>query len=323
MAQGNTSEEIDLGLLLKKSNDFFKSVVRAFFLILEFFKRYFIILIVLLLIGFGYGYYKDSNELTVYNNEVIIIPNYESVDYLYSRVEAINNKIASNDTLYLQQILDTNFRKLKSIELEPIVDLYNFVSKTGRNYDVLKLISEKRNISEYMTDYSISKYYKYHRLKFSIAGRESSQKIIADLLSYLNKNKHYEEYQEVYKENNKLKIQEYYAMISQIDSVLKANSRINAAGSNVSITNSTDLFDLIDRKRQLLDFILEVKTQEMDFVAPIKIVSADYNLTQKKLLNLSNKIKYPIWLVFLFSLVFFILYLLRGLRKYAKSDDVE
>ena len=138
MAQQNSSEEIDLGYLFRKSNDFFRSVIRTLFQILNFFKKYYIIVIALLIIGFGYGYYKDLNSVSSYNNELIVIPNFESVDYLYDKVEAVNNKIGMGDTLYLQEVLGTNFGKLNHITIEPIVDIYNFISKSYRNYDVFQ-----------------------------------------------------------------------------------------------------------------------------------------------------------------------------------------
>lgn len=319
MAQQSSSEEIDLGYLFKKSNDFFKSLVRAFFKILYFFKRYFIIVIVLLIIGFGYGYYKDSKDLITYNNEVIVIPNFESVDYLYDKIEAINSKISSRDTLFLKQVLDTNFKKLKNIKIEPIVDIYNFVSKSNRNFDVLRLIAEKQDFSEYIKDISTSKYYKYHRMDISILGEDSSEKVVADLFSFLNKNEHFKEYQKVYVENKKFEIQEYYKMVSQIDSLLTANSLINNGASNVSINNSTNLYSLIEKKKELLEELVVLRTQEIDFTTPIKTVNADYNLKMKKFLYLSNKIKYPLILVLGFSLVFFILYLFKSLKGYAHS----
>ncbi|MGB3345309.1 MAG: hypothetical protein WBA61_15475 [Aequorivita sp.] len=320
MAQKNSSEEIDLGYIFKKSNDFFKSIIRSLFQIFDFLKKYFIIIIVLLIVGFGYGYYKDSNNIPIYNNEVIIIPNFGSVDYLYEKVAAINNKTNAGDTVYLKKILDSNFQKLKRIELEPLVDIYNFASKPGRNFDVLRLFVEKQDISRYMEDFSISKYYKYHSLKIYVYGTESSEKIITDLLLYLNENEHLKEYQKVFVENKKFEIQENYNMISQIDSVLMANSKINATVPNVSITNSSDLFNLIDRKRQLVENLLQLKTEEIDFEAPIKKVSVDYNLEPKKFLTISNKVKYPLLLVFLFSMVFFILYLFRNMRSYADTQ---
>jgi len=318
MAQQNTSEEIDLGYIFKKSNDFFKRIVRSFFQILEFFKKYFIIVIVLLILGFGYGYYKDSKVVPTYTNEVLVIPNFESVDYLYDKIEVINNKISSGDTLYLQQVVDTNFRKLRGIKIEPIVDIYNFVSKSYRNFDVLRLFAEKQDFSEYIEDLSTSKYYKYHRMEISVLGNGSSEKMIADLFTFLNENEHFKEYQKVFVENNKFEIREYHNMVTQIDSLLKANAQMNAT-ANVNITNSADLFQLITRKKDILEEIAQLKTQEIDYNSTIKIVNADYNLETKSFLSLSNKVKYPLMLVFLFSMVFFILYLFKNLKRYSQT----
>lgn len=319
MAQHHTSEEIDLRYIFKKSNDFFKRIVRSFFQILDFFKKYFIIVIVLLILGFGYGYYKDSKVVPSYTNEVLVIPNFESVDYLYDKIEVINNKISSGDTLYLQQVVDTNFRKLRNIKIEPIVDIYNFVSKSYRNYDVLRLFAEKQDFSEYIEDLSTSKYYKYHRMEISVSGNDSSEKMIADLFTFLNGNEHFKEYQKVFVENNKFEIKEYHNMVTQIDSLLKANAQMNAT-ANVNITNSADLFQLITRKKEILEEIVQLKTQEIDYNYPIKIVNADYNLETKSFLSLSNKVKYPILFVFLFSMVFLVLYIVKSLKRYAKAD---
>ena len=115
--QQHSSEEVDLGYLFKSIGGFFKKILRTLFLILDFFKKYFIIIIILLIIGFAYGYYKDYNAIKTYDNEVIVIPNFESVDYLYDKVEAINKKIASGDTIYLQNVPII----LLQIELQKIV----------------------------------------------------------------------------------------------------------------------------------------------------------------------------------------------------------
>src|SRR5690554_5483040 len=99
MTQQNSSEEIDLGYLFKKSNHFFKSIVRALFQVIEFFKRYWIIIFTLIIVGLGIGYYKDLKVEKSYYNELIVIPNFESVDYLYDKVEAINLKMSAGDSI--------------------------------------------------------------------------------------------------------------------------------------------------------------------------------------------------------------------------------
>src|SRR5690606_19978730 len=114
---------------------------RSLFSIFDFFKKYFIVIIVLILIGVGLGYFKDKNAVELYDNEILIIPNFESVDYLYDKAKYVNLKIAAGDTLYLKNIFGSNFKKVKGIDLEPIVDIYNFVSKSRQGIDVLRIIS--------------------------------------------------------------------------------------------------------------------------------------------------------------------------------------
>lgn len=319
MAHQNSSEEVDLRYLLKKSNDFFKGLARAFVQVLYFVKRYIYILIILILVGFAYGYYKDYNSVNTYDNEIIVIPNFESVDYLYSKVKAINLKIAQNDTIHLQQIFGNNFDRINGIEIEPIVDIYNFVSKSYRNYDVLRLIAEKQDFSKYVEDLSTSKYYKYHRMIISVNGNDSSDKIVNNMLEFLNSNEHFNDYKAIYRENNKLDIEEHYIMIAQIDSLLKANYNLNAISANVSINNGTDLFNLIDRKKQLVKDLVQLRMETIDYSVPIKKVSANYNLKPEKFIQLSNKIKFPLLLVSLFSLVFLFIYLFKKLKGYADT----
>ncbi|HLW31040.1 MAG TPA: hypothetical protein VKX40_02180 [Aequorivita sp.] len=321
MAQQNSSEEIDLGYLLKKSNDAFKSLARGIFQALNFFKKYYIWIIVLVIVGFGIGYYKDVNEKKFFDNQVVVIPNFESVDYLYDKIEAINLKIRAGDTIYLKTVFGENVGEIATMEIEPIVDIYNFVSKSRTNIDILRIISQNQNFSDYVKDISTSKYYKYHRIKIPIRGKEISEKVLDDLFAYLNSNEHFRAYQEIYTETKAYDLKEHFEMITQVDSLVKASSRMYDIGSNVSVNNNSDLHYLIERKRLLIDDLYHIKMELLDYSSPIKVVSADYNLKPEKLIELSNKVKYPIMMVFLFSMIFFCLYLLKNLRKYAESDS--
>lgn len=319
MSQQNSSEEVDLGYLLKKSNDVFKSIARGILKVFDFFKKYFFLLIAIVIIGFGIGLYKDYNEIKSYNNELIVIPNFGSVDYLYDKVKELNSKIASKDSIYLKQVLDTNYSKLNLIEIEPIVDLYNFISESRQNIDILKIISQNQDFSEYVENMATSKYYKYHRMQISIKGKNSSEKIIADLFKYFNENEYFQEYQEIYKKTKDIEVQEHYVMIAQLDSLIKANYNIQKEGTSVSVSNNADQYNLVEKKRQIIDNLQRLQIQQNDYTIPIKKVSANYNMEPEKLLNISNKVKYPLLFVFLFCLVFFILYIFKNLRIYANS----
>ena len=318
MEKNISSEEIDLGYLFRKSNDFLKSIVRSFFLIIAFFKRHAIVLIIIIAVGVAFGFYKDYNAVEVYNNKLIIIPNFQSVDYLYDKVDAINSKIKIGDSVYLKSIVGKQYRELKSIKLEPIVDIYNFLSnKDNRNFDVFRALTEKKDISEFLEDMSTSKYYKYHSMDILIKGDTSSEKIVKDLIAFLNQNEHFAEYQDIFKNSNQLEISEHYKMLAQVDSLVSSSSAVSGSNANIAINNTTNLFSLIQQKREILKEIVQLKMQQVDYSAPIREVSANYNLETKRFLNISNKIRFPILLVLAFCGVYLFLYLLRKLRSYA------
>lgn len=321
MEKNKLSEEIDLGYLFRRSNDFLKSIVRSFFLIIAFFKRHAIVLIVIIAVGFVFGFYKDYNAVEVYNNKLIIIPNFQSVDYLYDKVDAINSKIKIGDSVYLKSIVGQRYRELKSIKLEPIVDIYNFLSnKDNRNFEVFRALTEKKDISEFLEDMSTSKYYKYHHMDILIKGDTSSEKIVKDLIAFLNQNEHFAEYQDIFKNSNQLEISEHYKMLAQVDSLVSSSSAVSGSNANIAINNTTNLFSLIQQKREILKEIVKLKMQQVDYSAPIREVSANYNLETKRFLNISNKIRFPILLVLAFCGVYLFLYLLRKLRSYANIE---
>ena len=309
-----------MGYLLEKFNDFSKSLVRSLFLVFDFFKKYLIVVIVLVIVGFGIGLYKDMYEVKSYNNELIVIPNFGSVDYLYDKVEALNSKIASKDSIYLKKVLDTNFSKLNLIEIEPIVDFYNFISESRQYVDILKIISQNQDFSEYVENMTTSKYYKYHRMNISIKGKSSSDKIIMDLLKYFNDNEHFQEYQKIYKTTKDYEIEENYIMIAQLDSLIKANYTFQNKNSSVSVNTITDQYNLIDKKKQLVANLRALKMEQSDYISPIKSVNVNYNIEPEKIIDISNKIKYPLLLVFLFSLIFFVLYIFKSLKRYSNEE---
>jgi hypothetical protein len=316
-------DEIDLGLLIKKIKDFFNNCVKLFFRVLLFFKKYATVVVILILIGFGYGFYLDVTKNKTYTNEVIVIPNVESVDYLYSKINALNAKIKIKDSIYLKTILDTNHRRLREIKIEPIVDIYNFVSKSRDHIDIFRILFQNQDLKEYLDDLATTKYFKYHRVNFSIVGTQASEKIIEDILREINENEHYQEYLEVGKENTKFQIEQTHAMIKQVDSIIKSTTDFasqNQSNQSVYINDNSQLTGLLNIKRDLLDDLRILEMKSKDEVQIVKAVSSNYNIVGKKGFPIANKIKFPILLVFLFSFVFFLIYLYRKLKAIAEDD---
>lgn len=317
-----TSEEIDLGYLFRKIGDLFRKCVKLLFEVIAFLIKFKFIVIAILLIGFGYGYYKDKTALKAYQNEVLVIPNVESVDYLYDKVEALNAKVRLADTVFLKKILDTNYRYFRRVEVEPIVDIYNFVSKSRENIDIFRILFQDQDVSEYMEDLTNSKYYKYHRLNFTVVGKDNSEFVVQHLLQHINDNPHYKDYLALGRANTDLQIREYELMIARIDTILKAAGTIaQNDGSSIYINENAQLYNLVDEKQKLLNKKLRLEMQKNDEVAIVKEVSASYNIIGEEGLRIPNKIKTPLFWLFLFCMLFFVRYVYVKMKRIAEEKD--
>lgn len=322
MAQHNSSEEVDLGYMFKSIGDFFKKLVKLLFLVVTFFKRFILIIIGLIILGIILGYFLDRNSNYVYENRLIVIPNFESVEYLYDKTEELNFKILAGDSLYLKKIFDDNYKAVRKIEIEPIVDIYNFTTKSRENIDVFRILFENQDMKEFVEDMTTSKQYKYQKLKVFILGKENSENLLKQLLIYFNESEHYKQYQEVYVQNTLKRLSETDKMILQADSVIAAITSVSK-GTNpnppVYASFNNDFYSIFRYKDVLLKDKLELLKKNKDEVDIIKTVSINYNILESSFATLKNVVKIPVYLIFLFSLIFFVIFIYKSLKKIAQE----
>jgi hypothetical protein len=311
-------EEIDLGYLIKKINSLFIKLVKLFFEAISFFIKYKIITIIILLLGISYGYYKDLNRNTVYSNEAIVIPNFESSDYLYSKISALHLKAKAQDTVFLKNILGNEYNRFKGVQIEPLLDIYNFVENSREKIDILRILYQNQNFDEFVENQTISKYYKHHKVTFKVVGKKNSDKIIAALMNHINDNEHLKEYSSIYKAHYQNQIRQYDQMIGQIDSIITSLSLFDKnSNQGVSIFENMNPHLLLDRKQTFMQEILISKTRIADSDNIIKLQKIDYNLESGR--TIPHKISQPILFLFLFSFVFFTRYSFRKLKKISEN----
>lgn len=321
----HSNEEVELGFLFKTVGNFFRKIIKLLFLIIAFFQKYFIINLILLVAGVVIGYFldKDSDYVPTYENHVIVIPNFESVDYFYESIEGLNSKIRSNDTVYLNSILGNDSNLLRGVQIEPIVDIYNFASQSQQQIDVFRILFQNQELSEFVTDMTTSKYFKYHRMNFSIHGNSRSEEVVQKVLDYFSNNTHFKEYQEISRANTELLIEENAKMIEQVDSLMQAAisyANKKDANQSVFINDNSDLGMLIYRKQDILEKRLDLLKQRKDEVVVIKKVSGDYNILKKGLFSFSNKVKLPLQLILIFSMIFFVRFVYKELKSISENN---
>ena len=144
--QNNEDQEIDLGVISKKINNFFLGIGTSIFRIIQFFIRNWIIVLILVLAGFVLGWFLDSTQKS-YKHEIIVAPNFGSTDYLYAKIDLINSKIKEVDTLFLKNSVGIQQPKnLNIIEVKPVADVYNFIKNKKEKFELIKLMAEDCDI---------------------------------------------------------------------------------------------------------------------------------------------------------------------------------
>lgn len=322
MAQNN-QDEIDLGYLFGKISGFFKSFVKLLFSVISFFIKYSIVIVVLILIGVGIGYYLDENKTEVFNNELIVIPNFESTQYLYNKVDALSSKLRDGDAEFLQKIIGDNYGDLRSIEAEPIVDIFNFASETREKVDLFKALTDKQDIPDYIKDPQNFQYYKYQQLTVKVKGKEHSEEIINKLVAYFNDNEHFNEYLEIGSKANTFRIETSERMLSQIDTLLKVAGQVEnnkKTSPSVLVNDNSQLNDLLESKERILFNLAKLYLLKVDQQEIIKVASINYNVSDFSGFYISNKVKYPILLVLLFSGFFILRYAYKKMKQIAEND---
>lgn len=321
MAEQNASEEVDLGYMFKSIGGFFKKLVRLLFLVIVFLKKFIFLIIGLIILGIILGYFLDRNATRVYENRLIVIPNFESVEYLYDKTDELNFKIQSRDSAYLKDIFKDDFKNIKKVEIEPIVDIYNFTTKSRENIDVFRILFENQNMKEFVDDMTTSKQYKYQKLKVYILGKDS-EGVVENLLTFYNENDHFKNYQEVYVQNTTRRLAETDKMLIQADSVISAISSASD-GTNpnppVYASFNNDFFNIFKHKETLLIDKLELLKKSKDEVSIIKPVSINYNILEGGFASMKNIVKIPIFLLLLFSLIFFVRFIYKNLKEIAQE----
>lgn len=294
------NQEIDLAQVSKKIGNMYQNFLAWIFRGFLFARRNIITLAVLFILGAGLGLYLDRTT-TVYNHEIIIIPNFGSAEYAYSKVNLINSKIRENDVRFLKSIGIANPKLISEIEIEPITDIYNFVNGREQNFEMIKLMAEDGDINKIITDEITSINYATHRLKITTTKTINEKQIIDPVLKYLNESNYFSDIQKSMQESTRLKIKADERTIAQIDSLLSNFSSISKGNGKsdklVYYNENTQLNDILQTKNELIQDLANKKIELINISDIVKDNSIVLNIKNNKSLN--GKMKFVIPFIFI------------------------
>ncbi|WP_374552117.1 hypothetical protein [Flavobacterium sp.] len=303
--QNNDSQEIDLSQISRKIGGFFDGIIFNIFRIIFFLKRNIVLVGILLVIGVALGYFMDK-KLKSYDNQIMVMPNFESTDYLYSKVALLNSKIKEGDTVFLKSIVGVkNPKKIGLIEINPITDVYKFIKDKDINFEMIKLMAEDGDIKKIIQENTTSKNYPFHLITFSTSEATSFDKTVNPILNYLNQSDYYAKIQKEYLNNVRIKMIENDSIITQINGFLNSFSNtVNASQKSdklVYYNENSQLNDVIKTKDQL---VYEQGLHRLELVNLDKIIKdSSVTINSKNTTGLNGKMKFIIPLFFILVLV--------------------
>lgn len=313
--QNNTdNQEIDLSILTNKISGFYEGILSWIFSWILFAKRNIVYLISLFIIGCGLGFYLDLKNNS-YQHEIIVAPNFGSVNYMYAKIDLLSSKLIENDTVFLKSIGIKNPKKINQIKIEPVVDVYGLVNNNTaiagnasntQNFELLKLLAEDGDLKKVITEDLTNKQYAKHIIEISTNGIISDEQVINPILKYLNQNEYFEKVRKTEVENLQIKMKKNEELDVELDDLIgKLSLALNNNTKNNSLVyynENTPLTGLIEKKVNLVNELARDKISLLNLDVIIKKTSAVLNIKNSKGTNGKIKLILPLLLIFLFIL---------------------
>ncbi|MBK9225074.1 MAG: hypothetical protein IPO23_11520 [Flavobacterium sp.] len=302
-------QEIDLSEISKRVGGFFQKLNTLIFNCIRFLIKNKFIIATLFIAGIVIGSYFDKTN-KVYDNQIIVTPNFESTDFLYSRIDLLQSKILENDTLFLKSIGIQEPKFLSKIEVKPIIDVYKFINKNNeQNFELLKLMAEDGDIKKIVEEKITSKNYESHIITFRTRTVTSLKKTIEPILKFINNNDYYRKMQKQEINNIQIKIKENEIIIAQINGFLNSfSNNVNGSAKSdklIYYNENTQLNDVINTKSRLIAEQGDLRSNLVGYDKIVKDNNTTINIENTKLINGKLKIILPIFLIFIFVFIHF------------------
>lgn len=264
----------------------------------DFIKKNFLIFLILFVIGGFLGYLKDK-YVKRYVSTLIVTPNFDTVDYLYGKVDLLETNIKQKDTLFFNEY-QVPSKGISKISVKPIVDLYNLAKKDPNYYNTFKTLSQNASVNKVVKDYTTSKNFPKHLITIK-SSVKINEKAIEEMVQFMNKSEFYERARKKILENVNDEIAVNIGVIKQIDAILNRVPQENSK-STVYFNENSELKDLVSQKLKLVEknYELRVHSDSLKYI----ITPIGYFLNMNDTDGLNGKYKYVLPFVLAFGFVF-------------------
>lgn len=299
MSTNSQEQEIDLSQIGKSISKVFQNVINKCFDLLFFIQKKIIIVGALFILGIGLGIYLDKEPN--YTNDIVVIPNFGSNEYLYNKVNLISLKLKEKDEAFFKSIGISNIKDFNSIDIQPINGIYNFINSESQkeNFEFIKLMAEDGDIEKIIQDNVTSKNYYLHSINIKTTIAYHKKDLIEPILKYLQQTDYFKKLQKVYQSNLIEKVAANKSLITQIDQII-LNLSQNKTGGEFTISEKSSLGELIQKKDELISENQRLAIHKLEYDKVIKDQNISLNQMNTKGVNNKMKLILPFLFMFLF-----------------------
>lgn len=227
--------EVDLNEVSAKSKQlvgrFKMNLLKQF----VFIKKNIIILSMLLVLGYVGGFFLDMKP-KFYNQEIVVVPNFNSYDYLYAKIAELNARIENSELEYLESIGIEDSKNILEISVKAISDPFKLVEFKKDNFEMLKLMSENGNLANIVKEDLTARHYKFHTISILTKKPIKNHDIINSILNTLNDDAFFESQKILETKNTQYRLRELDSMN------VKASKILDNLGEKSSDLSSKEQF---------------------------------------------------------------------------------
>lgn len=306
-------DEVDLSFIFKGIKSFLIGILKGIINIFSFFFKNKFILLALIILGVVTGYFYEKYFDKIYTNEMLILPNYSSTNYVYGKIESIDKKLKSKDTVFLKNIFGGNYEQVKSVQIEPVIDIYNFVSRNESNKELFELLFEEEADIEFIENPINSRNFTYHRVLLNVKGEENHEMLSSTLMLYINDNEYLNNLNLLSLESLDFRLKKNKEIIKQIDTILNNslnNKSLALDSGTLSFTDNEGLRSLIAKKEDLVKEQTYLKVEMVNQTQSAKVVDSNYKvLDTEDFLRKDKKKLFPLLFIILYTTFFLLKYI--------------
>ena len=319
------SDEIDLTNLFSVFKEKIKASIVLLFDLIDYLLKKWILITALIVLGLIIGYVNQNNYNHNKKASVLLRINFDTVDYVYSEIDLINEKVTEKDSLFFSEMgLKGDSIQIKEIEITPIVRFKEIIERYKENDRKLEglLKSLEFNDDDVESYETFKSEYYFHTLNFTLS-YNATQETIEKTIDYHNYNIILRDIKNASIRDIKTQIANNSISIKQIDNV------INAYKTNESLTSPSDQIFVVDKNFNMSEmFEKKIELQELNaelnkilvYSKDIVVVVNKPKIIEENTKFSSNRIVFfPSLFVFIFLLFSFLKYTYIYLKEIANS----